>query len=116
MISDVEQFGGWGVSVGVVAKCVMQRVEMSGNDRGEAVAELYRTNRQRMVRLAYVLTRDSEDADDLVQDAFVALHRNWDRVERPEAYLRTAVVNACHSHHRHLRVVREAAWDSARDG
>ncbi len=81
-------------------------IEMNGSDRGELVARLYRSTRERMVRLAYVLTRDSETADDVVQDAFVALHRNWDRVERPEAYLRTAVVNACHSHHRHLRVVR----------
>lgn len=83
-------------------------VEMSGSARSEAVAELYRVCRERMVRLAYVLTRDSDVADDLVQEAFVAVHRNWDRVERPRPYLRTAVVNACHSHHRHLRVVRDA--------
>lgn len=74
----------------------------------EALAQLYRTCRLPMVRLAYVLTRDSDIADDLVQDAFVAVHRNWAQVERPEAYLRTAVVNACHSHHRHLRVARES--------
>ena len=80
---------------------------MSGSDRDEVVAHLYRTSRQRMLRLAYVLTRDSGVADDLVQDAFAALHRNWDHVERPEPYLRRAVVNASHSHHRHLRVVRE---------
>lgn len=82
-------------------------VEVSGLDRGDAVVELYRTRRQGMVRLAYVLTRDPAVADDLVQEAFIAVHRNWDRVERPGPYLRTAVVNACRSHHRHLRVVRD---------
>jgi RNA polymerase sigma factor (sigma-70 family) len=70
------------------------------------VAELFRTQREPMTRLAYVLTRDPELSDEVVQDAFLRLHASWSRVDNPAGYLRTAVVNACHSHHRHLHVVR----------
>lgn len=79
------------------------------SDRDDAVARLYDTHREPMVRLAYVLTRNAEASDDVVQDAFVAVHRNWEHVDQPAAYLRRAVINACHSRHRHLRVVRGAA-------
>lgn len=64
-----------------------------------------------MARLAYVLTGDAEASDEIVQDAFLKLHDNWDRVDNPPAYLRTSVVNGCHSHHRHLAVVRRAPVD-----
>jgi RNA polymerase sigma factor (sigma-70 family) len=77
-----------------------------GSERDDAVAELFGRRRGPMARLAYVLTRDSEVSDEIVQEAFLRLHAVWDRVDYPSAYLRTAVVNACHSHHRHLEVVR----------
>lgn len=81
-------------------------VEAEATERDAGVAELYRTRRDAMIRLAYVLTRDAEVADDVVQEAFIALHRNWAGVEQHAAYLRTAIVNACHSHHRRLRTAR----------
>jgi RNA polymerase sigma factor (sigma-70 family) len=70
------------------------------------VAALFRSHRQPMARLAYVLTNDAQVSDEVVQDAFLKVHANWSRIENPVAYLRTAVVNGCHSHHRHLRVER----------
>lgn len=51
-------------------------------------------------RLAFLLTSSHEAAQDLAQDAFVAIHRRWSKVSEPRAYLRQAVVNACHSYHR----------------
>jgi RNA polymerase sigma-70 factor (sigma-E family) len=71
--------------------------------------ECYRDLRPEMVRLAALLTGSSEIAQDLVQDAFVRLHGQWSRVHEPRAYLRRAVVNACHSHHRRRRVERRYA-------
>jgi len=53
-----------------------------------------------MVRLARVLVDSPETAEDLVQDAFVHLHRHWGGVRDPRAYLQRSVVNACRSHHR----------------
>lgn len=61
---------------------------------------LYRERYRPMVRLAYLLTGHQSAAEELVQDAFVAVHRRWSRAENPAAYLRTAVVNACRSWNR----------------
>lgn len=59
-----------------------------------------------MVRLATLLVDDQARAEELVQDAFVRVHRRWDRIDNPGAYLRTAVVNACRSHHRRRAMVK----------
>ena len=58
---------------------------------------LYRERYEPMVRLAYLMTGRQAIAEELVQDAFVSVHRAWDRATNPPAYLRTAVVNACRS-------------------
>ncbi|MEJ7583559.1 MAG: SigE family RNA polymerase sigma factor [Acidimicrobiales bacterium] len=59
--------------------------------------ELYRDRYDPMVRLAYLLVGHQAIAEELVQDAFVKVHRQWSTVEHPPAYLRTAVVNQCRS-------------------
>ena len=67
------------------------------------VARLYADQRYGLIRLAYLLTGDRGLAEDLIQDAFLALHRRWpdlaDRSQVP-AYLRTSVVNGARSAHR----------------
>jgi RNA polymerase sigma factor (sigma-70 family) len=62
--------------------------------------DLYLGSYAGMVRLARVLVDSPETAEDLVQDAFVHLHRHWGGVREPRAYLQRSVVNACRSHHR----------------
>lgn len=81
-----------------------------------SLVELYRERHQPMVRLAYLLTGDRAVAEELVQDAFIAVHRSWDRVTSPGGYLRVAVVNACRSWGRRQVMERErrpAAADHA---
>jgi RNA polymerase sigma-70 factor (sigma-E family) len=68
--------------------------------------DLYRAEHQPMVRLAFLLTGGDPAAEELVHDAFLSVHRRWDRIDNPGAYLRVAVVNACRSHQRR-RAVRE---------
>lgn len=58
-----------------------------------------------MTQLAFVLTGNAALADEIVQEAFLQLHRRWGRVDNPVGYLRTIVVNSCRSHLRHRRVV-----------
>lgn len=70
------------------------------------VSELFRARREQMARLAYILTTSAEAADEIVQDAFLNVHANWERIDNPTAFLRTTVVNGCHSHLRRLRVER----------
>ncbi len=53
-------------------------------------------NGRALLRLAYVLTGTRADAEDLLQDTLVDLHRNWGRVaasQTPYAYARRALVN-----------------------
>ena len=71
-------------------------------------SDLYRDSHADMVRLAFLLTGSAETAQDVVQDAFVSVHRAWSRVREPKAYLRRAVVNACTSHHRRAFRARRA--------
>jgi RNA polymerase sigma factor (sigma-70 family) len=74
----------------------------------EDIAELFRARREPMARLAYVLTGNSQVSDEIVQDAFLKMHTNWERITNPAGYLRTAIINSCRSYHRHLAVERRA--------
>ena len=73
------------------------------NDVSPAVLDLsalYRDSRLALVRLAVLLVDDVASAEDVVHDAFLALHRNAHRVRDPQAaqaYLRTSVVNGARS-------------------
>jgi RNA polymerase sigma-70 factor (sigma-E family) len=69
-------------------------------DADDAVEELYATNYRRLVRLAVLLVRDVETAEEVVQDSFVAMHGTWRSLREPEkglAYLRQTVVNRSRS-------------------
>jgi DNA-directed RNA polymerase specialized sigma24 family protein len=69
----------------------------------------YREQYAPMVRLARLLTGSVAVAEDLTHDAFVRVAPRLGSLERPAAYLRTTVVNACRSHHRHQAVVDRSA-------
>jgi RNA polymerase sigma-70 factor (sigma-E family) len=48
-----------------------------------------------LLRFAHVLSGDAHLAEDLVQEVLARAHRKWERIERmeaPEAYVRTAIV------------------------
>ena len=73
-----------------------------------AVTELYSLHYRALVRLAAFLVRDTPTAEEVVQDAFVAMHGGWQRLrdaEKALAYLRQAVVNRSRSVLRHRTVV-----------
>lgn len=57
-----------------------------------------------MVRVAYQIVGSTAEAEDLVHDAFLELHRKWSSVDNPGGYLRTAVVNRCISRMRRRRL------------
>jgi len=62
-----------------------------------------------MVRLATLMLGSSDQAEEIVQDAMVAVHQRRTQFEtdgHAAAYLRTAVVNRCRSAHRHRDVVQ----------
>ena len=63
-----------------------------------------------LVRLAAMLVRDTPTAEEVVQDAFIAMHDAWDRLrdtDKALAYMRQAVVNRSRSVLRHRMVVEK---------
>jgi RNA polymerase sigma-70 factor (sigma-E family) len=83
-----------------------------------AVTELYSLHYRPLVRLAALLVRDTPTAEEVVQDAFVAMHGGWQRLRDAEnalAYLRQAVVNRSRSVLRHRVVVDRNAPKPAPD-
>jgi RNA polymerase sigma-70 factor (sigma-E family) len=73
-----------------------------------AVTELYAVHYRGLVRLASFLVRDTPTAEEVVQDAFIAMADGWQRLrdaEKALAYLRQAVVNRSRSVLRHRTVV-----------
>jgi RNA polymerase sigma factor (sigma-70 family) len=72
---------------------------------------VYEAEHDGMARLACLLTGSTLVAEDVVHDAFVQLHQRWSTVEKPGAYLRTAVVNGCRGYHRRLRRERASYAD-----
>jgi RNA polymerase sigma-70 factor (sigma-E family) len=77
-------------------------------DADAALEQLYAAHWRRLVRLGVLLLRDQGVAEEVVQDAFVAMHGRWGALRDPDkalAYLRQAVVNRSRSSLRHRRVV-----------
>ena len=75
---------------------------------GTTLTELFDEHYARLVRVAWLLTRDASRAEELVQDAFVDLHGRLHRLQdasRAAAYLRVSVVNRARSALRHHKVV-----------
>jgi RNA polymerase sigma-70 factor (sigma-E family) len=69
-------------------------------DRDEAMRELYHAHYQSLVRIATMLLRDTGAAEEVTQDAFVAMHKAWPRLRNSDkalAYLRQSVVNGARS-------------------
>ena len=77
------------------------------------LAALYSDRRTALVRVAYLLTSDAEAAEEIVQDAVIAVRARWADVEEPGAYLRTAVVNGSRSWLRRQRTRRSHRPDPA---
>jgi RNA polymerase sigma factor (sigma-70 family) len=78
-------------------------------ERATELDLLFRAHYAAMLRLARVLIGSREEAEEVVQDAFVSLHRNWSRLHNTGsagAYLRAAVVGGCR--YRRRRFARAA--------
>jgi RNA polymerase sigma-70 factor (ECF subfamily) len=55
----------------------------------------FRDQFPRVVRTVYLILRDQARAEDVAQDAFVRLYRDWDRIsgyERPDAWVRRVAI------------------------
>jgi RNA polymerase sigma-70 factor (sigma-E family) len=73
----------------------------------EHIEAAYQRLYPRLVRLAFLLVDTVEHAEEAVQDAFAKAYPKWDRIENPDAYMRTAVVNTCRRVQRRRMLVRQ---------
>lgn len=96
-----------------------EHLSLGGADADAVVEQLYAAHWRQLVRLSVLLVHDQAAAEDVVQDAFVAMHGKWSRLrdaDKALAYLRQAVVNRSRSVLRHQVVVERHARASAGDG
>jgi RNA polymerase sigma-70 factor (sigma-E family) len=87
-------------------------------DADRVVTEIYLGEYKSLVRLAVLLVHDVQTAEEVVQDAFEAMHTAWRRLrdsEKALSYLRQAVVNRSRSVLRHRTVVDKNAPKPAPD-
>jgi len=62
----------------------------------EPFEAFYEREFRSVVGLAYALSGSTSGSEDLAQDAFIAAHKNWDKVssyDKPEAWVRRVVSN-----------------------
>ncbi|HVE62249.1 MAG TPA: sigma-70 family RNA polymerase sigma factor [Mycobacteriales bacterium] len=81
-------------------RVVDRRGAATSPTRPELLETLFRRHYTPLLQLAVVVLGNREAAEDAVQEAFVALHRNWRSLRDPaaaEAYLRSAVLNRSRS-------------------
>jgi len=74
-----------------------------GIDRDALVADLFAQEGAALVRLARLFTDDRNAAEDLVQEAFIRLHKSAHRIrsqEKAAPYLRSIVINLARDHNR----------------
>jgi RNA polymerase sigma-70 factor (sigma-E family) len=85
------------------------------------ITALYQEHALNLTRLAYVMLGDRPAAEDVVQEAFLGLHRRWSQLREPArapGYLRASVLNGCRMvlrsrARRDERIVGELPWESA---
>jgi RNA polymerase sigma-70 factor (sigma-E family) len=110
-------------AAGVVSAVKPEDFLAAPTERGEwnadlAVEELYSQQYRSLVRLAAMLVRDTPSAEEVVQEAFIAMHEGFHRLKDSDkalAYLRQAVVNRSRSVLRHRTVVEKNAPKPAPD-
>lgn len=75
-----------------------QSVKDGSPDHAMTLTVLFRERQLELVRMAFFIVGDQATAEDVVQDAFAALHRRLDRLsdhDRTLPYIRAAVLNGC---------------------
>jgi RNA polymerase sigma-70 factor (sigma-E family) len=105
------------VTEALVAESVLGSIE-AGQGSGEVVCALYGAHYQSLVRLAVILVCDAATAEEVVQDAFVAMHGAWRRLrdsDKALCYLRQSVVTRSRSVLRHRAAAGKSAPQPAAD-
>ncbi|MEM0968854.1 MAG: RNA polymerase sigma factor [Verrucomicrobiota bacterium] len=74
-----------------------------GKTERPSLAELFEREETGLLRYAYGLTGRRAIAEEIVQDVFLQLHRHWEEVEQPRAWLYRSIRNRSYNHLRDHR-------------
>jgi RNA polymerase sigma-70 factor (sigma-E family) len=110
--SAVRLTGGAAARAGAAPVAAARDTAAAARDADAAVTELYAAHYRPLVGLAALLLRNQATAEEVVQDAFVAMHSRWRRLrdtDKALGYLRRSVINGSRSVLRHRMVVERAA-------
>ena len=77
-----------------------------------SVAELFEALETPLLRYAFKLTQDGDVSQDLVQDAFMKLHAQFDTVQQPRPWLYRTIHNLAMNHHRSRKKVVPVDFES----
>lgn len=80
---------------GALDPAVVSSPTVLSSDRTVGFERHYRSEYEGMVRLAVLLLRSREPAEEAVHDAFAKVYERWPKLTNPGGYLRTCVVNRC---------------------
>jgi RNA polymerase sigma-70 factor (sigma-E family) len=75
-------------------------LDVAGRGATDELSALYREHAVGLTRLAMLMVGDRASAEDVVQDAFLGLHRRHGEIRNDDgglAYVRSAVLNRCRS-------------------
>ena len=97
--SDGNHPGGWRVDEDVSHRVIAPAASSPSPSFEQFFAEAWPW----AYRLACFFTQDAAAAEDIAQDVMARMYRTWGSAERPDAYLRTALVNSCNNWHRRAR-------------
>ena len=94
--------------------------QVTSDEAQEGFEAFFRAEHARLLRALFIVTGDRQEAEDLMQEAFLSLWERWDRVGRmadPVGYLYRTALNAHRSRRRRLlraarrTILREPATD-----
>lgn len=94
----------------------MPKEAASGALPTESLAELFTALESPLLAYAMKLVQQSETAQDLVQEAFVRLHGEFESVRQPRPWLYRTVHNLAANHHRKHRKIVPLARGEGDDG
>src|SRR6266545_3465379 len=95
--------------VGLEVAAELPRSELTFED-------LFQAEHQALFRALYLIVGNTQEAEELMQDAFLKVWERWDRVSRmenPAGYLCRIAVNGARSRIRRLRLATRRTIESA---
>ena len=92
-----EPAGVAGIAEGAVAGAMPAAVPATFED-------LFAEQHERLYRALYLITGNTHEAEELMQDAFIQVLERWGHIDNPPAYLYRTALNATRNRFRRLKV------------